>query len=100
MNRNGIFFILLLLIAALLHTAEAQHGGGQSGAATGTTTRKKHGHSPNFSENPILTDGTLFYIAISISFGLWCTGYGLDYAMDRHEKQANSRAYQKYTQVC
>ncbi|KAI9246674.1 hypothetical protein BDA99DRAFT_565387 [Phascolomyces articulosus] len=76
-------------MALTLTAVEAQlHGGG-----TTTTTKNK---KISFSDNPILANGTLFYIAISISFTLWCTGRGLDYMMDRHEQQANTRAFQKY----
>jgi hypothetical protein len=36
----------------------------------------------------ILQDGTLFYIAISISTLLWCTGKGVDMTLDQQERQA------------
>ncbi|KAI7856342.1 hypothetical protein BDC45DRAFT_503722 [Circinella umbellata] len=78
-NKTSIIFVLFFLMTVILSTVEAK--------------KKKE---PTFVNDPILTSGTLFYIAISVSFALWCTGYGLDYVMDRHEKQANTRAFQKY----
>ncbi|KAF7725109.1 hypothetical protein EC973_000435 [Apophysomyces ossiformis] len=41
----------------------------------------------------ILNDGTLFYIAISISTLLWCTGKGIDMTIDRQERFAEKAAY-------
>ncbi|CAO3613243.1 unnamed protein product [Cunninghamella blakesleeana] len=37
----------------------------------------------------ILVNGTLFYIAISISTLLWCTGKGLIMTIDQQERKAN-----------
>ncbi|KAI9497146.1 hypothetical protein BDB00DRAFT_805150 [Zychaea mexicana] len=92
--NTHITYVVFFLMTLAVNMAEAQHGGNSET----TSSKHHHGHTPTFSENTILTSGTLFYIAISISFGLWCTGFGLEFAMDRHEKQANARAFQKYTQ--
>ncbi|KAI9304970.1 hypothetical protein BJ944DRAFT_265981 [Cunninghamella echinulata] len=37
----------------------------------------------------ILQNGTLFYIAISISTLLWCTGKGVQMTIDQQERKAN-----------
>lgn len=38
----------------------------------------------------ILQDGTLFYIGISVTTLLWCTGKIIDVKMERQEKYAQS----------
>ncbi|KAI8339576.1 hypothetical protein BC941DRAFT_372694 [Chlamydoabsidia padenii] len=40
----------------------------------------------------ILQDGTLFYIVISISTLLWCTGKGVDMVLDQQERKAEHQA--------
>lgn len=45
-----------------------------------------------FASPPILTNGTLFYIAVSVSFTLWCTGYALDWLLDQQESKALEQA--------
>ncbi|KAI9016529.1 hypothetical protein CLU79DRAFT_763081 [Phycomyces nitens] len=46
-----------------------------------------------FLEVPILSSGTLFYVALSVSTLLWCTGKGIDMTVDRQERMAESAAY-------
>ncbi|KAI8096173.1 uncharacterized protein BX664DRAFT_323290 [Halteromyces radiatus] len=40
----------------------------------------------------ILQNGTLFYVAISISTLLWCTGKGVDMTLDQQQRQAEFAA--------
>ncbi|CEI99341.1 hypothetical protein RMCBS344292_13431 [Rhizopus microsporus] len=74
--------------------ATATNGSGHGSAATMTTTtttvKKNVG---NFDSPPILMDGTLFWISLGISCGLWTTGKFIDVKIQRQERYAESRVY-------
>jgi hypothetical protein len=53
-----------------------------------TATTAKKGNPVIWASPAILQDGTLFYIAISISTLLWCTGKAVNLSMDQQERQA------------
>ncbi|KAI8336162.1 hypothetical protein BC941DRAFT_453266 [Chlamydoabsidia padenii] len=55
--------------------------------------QKKKKKAPTIWASPeILQNGTLFYIAISISTLLWCTGKGVDMTLDQLERKAEFEA--------
>lgn len=66
-------------------SSKQQSGGGGHGG---------HGKS-TFATPYILTTGTFFYIGIAVSFALWCTGFALDFIMDRQEQLALKMAISK-----
>jgi hypothetical protein len=71
-------------------SGNATKGHSEGKNATTTTTAKKA--STIWASPAILQDGTLFYIAISISALLWCTGKGVDMTLDQQERQAEYQA--------
>ncbi|KAG0169472.1 hypothetical protein DFQ28_009615 [Apophysomyces sp. BC1034] len=59
-------------------------------AATPPAPKKK---SVIYASPEILMNGTLFYIAVSVSTLLWCTGKGIDMTINRQERFAEKAAY-------
>ncbi|ORZ17854.1 hypothetical protein BCR42DRAFT_325866 [Absidia repens] len=69
--------------------AATANQGRQPGTNSTTTTTTSNARSPTIWASPaILQNGTLFYIAISISTLLWCTGKTVDMTLDQQERQA------------
>ncbi|KAI8374595.1 uncharacterized protein BYT42DRAFT_547613 [Radiomyces spectabilis] len=76
-----------------------------AGGAPGDKKEAEHGASGGSEEKPkkkkpktalaspeILTNGTFFYVGVSVSIFLWCTGKAIDMTMDKHERNANIKA--------
>ncbi|RCH98155.1 hypothetical protein CU097_011006 [Rhizopus azygosporus] len=72
--------------------ATATAGSGHEGATTTTTTTVKKTVG-NFDSPPVLMDGTLFWISLGISCGLWTTGKFIDVKIQRQERYAESRVH-------
>ncbi|ORZ18529.1 hypothetical protein BCR42DRAFT_228583 [Absidia repens] len=65
----------------------------ETAPATTQVAPKKKAKAPTIWASPeILQNGTLFYIAISISTLLWCTGKGVDMTLDQQERRAEYMA--------
>ncbi|CAO3598427.1 unnamed protein product [Absidia cylindrospora] len=65
--------------------AVAANQGHQSGTNSTTTNARS---TAIWASPAILEKGTFFYIAISISTLLWCTGKAVDMTLDQQERQA------------
>ncbi|CEG64408.1 hypothetical protein RMATCC62417_01387 [Rhizopus microsporus] len=72
--------------------ATATAGSGHEGVTTTTTTTVKKTVG-NFDSPPVLMDGTLFWISLGISCGLWTTGKFIDVKIQRQERYAESRVH-------
>lgn len=79
-----------------------QSGQGQEASSSSSSSSSSkqsgggHGHGASTFATPyILTTGTFFYIGIAVSFALWCTGFALDFIMDRQEQLAMKMAISK-----
>ncbi|CAO3598872.1 unnamed protein product [Absidia cylindrospora] len=65
----------------------------EAAAPTAEAAPKRKAKAPTIWAAPeILQNGTLFYIAISISTLLWCTGKGVDMTLDQQERRAEYMA--------
>ncbi|KAH8548613.1 hypothetical protein BGW37DRAFT_523097 [Umbelopsis sp. PMI_123] len=42
----------------------------------------------NFVSSTILENGTLFYVAVTATVALWCTGKSIHYALQRQDRYA------------
>jgi hypothetical protein len=66
--------------------ATSTTSGKDSAAATTAETTKKGHDTSLFASPEILTNGTLFYIALSVTCLLWATGRFIDFKTDRLER--------------
>jgi hypothetical protein len=73
--------------------ATATTGSGHGGATTTTTTTTVKKTVGNFDSPPVLMDGTLFWISLGVSCGLWTTGKFIDVKIQRQERYAESRVH-------
>lgn len=55
--------------------------------------KKKAAQFGNFATPPILQDGTLFYIGVSVTTLLWVTGKAIDVKTERQERYAERIAH-------
>lgn len=66
-------------------SSSSSSGGGHQQQQSGQGGQKKS----VFANNPAVTSGALFYLALAVSVVLWCTGYALDFVLDRDERMVD-----------
>ncbi|KAL0079333.1 hypothetical protein J3Q64DRAFT_1762174 [Phycomyces blakesleeanus] len=82
--------ILSLDLSSTLNSAPAEYSPSE---IAGSNDLEKRRQPTNFVDVPIWINGTLFYIALSVSTLLWCTGKGIDMMLERQERLAEAAAY-------
>ncbi|KAI8069665.1 hypothetical protein BC940DRAFT_297238 [Gongronella butleri] len=83
---RSVFFLVLLVACLFFVTSQASDLAEH--AHTVDLVARKSAKTFVWANPPILLNGTLFYIAISISTLLWCTGKGVHMAIDQQERRA------------
>ncbi|ORX60696.1 hypothetical protein DM01DRAFT_1404920 [Hesseltinella vesiculosa] len=83
MHSGITFFLALLFCFLLVHQAQAV-----SSPAVKNVLMARAKAPSVWATPDILENGTLFYIAISVSTLLWCTGKGVHMTLDQQERKA------------
>lgn len=74
---------------------QSEQGQGSSSSSKQESKGGQGHRASTFATPYILTTGTFFYVGIAVSFALWCTGFALDFIMDRQEQLALKMAISK-----